>query len=72
MATFGTRENVLIQVRDFLESKIRNEFVKHTLADGQSKREAISENVIAAARPELEQRFMHRLHDIMLVDIKEV
>jgi hypothetical protein len=70
VATFGTRENVLIQVRDFLESKIRNEFVKHTLADGQSKREAISENVIAAARPELEQRFMHRLHD--MVDIKEV
>jgi hypothetical protein len=71
VANFGAYENAQKQVMDFLESKIRNEFVKHTLVDAQSKREAIIANVMAVARPELEQRFYHRLHDIILVDIRQ-
>jgi pimeloyl-ACP methyl ester carboxylesterase len=71
VANFGTYQNAQKQIMDFLESKIRNEFAKHTLAEAQSSREAIIANVITAARPELEKRFMHRIHDIILVEIRQ-
>ena len=71
VANFGTYQNAQKQLMDFIESKIRNEFAKYTVTGTLSKREAIVANVIATARPEVEKRFMHRLHEIILVDITE-
>lgn len=69
VANFGSYQSATDAIQGFLEGKVRDELVKHTLVEARLHRSTIAEQIRASAGPELEERYWHKLHRVVLGEI---
>lgn len=66
VSTFGSHERAQRQVASFVEAVAARELARHTLQEVASGGRAIPDAILASAEAEVEQRFFHRLHAVIV------